>query len=121
MMRAAMADPLSDAQLERIVKLALGKRVPIAPAATDGGDPPQATTSAVEPTGNQQVAATQGGRKKNRVARRAARAALEAEDGSPTANGGQAPQGMKSQQCPVFGCTRKHAPSDCPTFLDMTP
>jgi hypothetical protein len=21
----------------------------------------------------------------------------------------------------VFGCTRKHAPGDCPTFLDMTP
>jgi hypothetical protein len=21
----------------------------------------------------------------------------------------------------VFGCTRKHAPNDCPTFLDMTP
>jgi hypothetical protein len=39
-MRAATANPLSDAQLERIVKLALGKRVPVAPAATVGGDPP---------------------------------------------------------------------------------
>ncbi len=39
-MRAATANPLSDAQLERIVKLALGKRVPVAPAATEGGDPP---------------------------------------------------------------------------------
>ncbi len=28
------------------------------------------------------------------------------------------PEGKK--QCPVFGCTRKHAPNDCPTFLDMT-
>jgi hypothetical protein len=29
------------------------------------------------------------------------------------------PQGKK--QCPVSGCMRKHAPNDCPTFLDMTP
>ncbi len=28
------------------------------------------------------------------------------------------PEGKK--QCPVFGCRRKHAPNDCPTFLDMT-
>jgi hypothetical protein len=39
-MKAATANPLSDAQLERIVKLALGKRVPVAPAVTAGGDPP---------------------------------------------------------------------------------
>ncbi len=51
-MRAATADPLSDAQLEQIVKLALGKRVPIASATMGGGDPPQATTSAMEPAGN---------------------------------------------------------------------
>jgi hypothetical protein len=61
---------------------------------------------------------------------RAARAAREAGNGSLTAGrgsgaGGQAPpvagppQGKK--QCPVFGCTRKHAPNDCPIFLDMTP
>ncbi len=184
-MRAATADPLSDAQLERIVKLALGKRIPIAPAATGGGDPSQATTPAVGPAaaGNQQaergveseeeseshasdlagpggsppatgkarpaspeprlaaqsssgtlaaqpsgtapqakaVVMTQGGKKKSRTARRAARAALGAGDGSPTADGGQAPPVMRSQQCPVFGWTRKHAPSDCPTFLDMSP
>jgi hypothetical protein len=182
-MRAVTADPLSDAQLERIVKLALGKRVPIASAAMGSGDPPQVTTPAVEPAGNHQAerkvesedeseghasdftgpeesppamsriqpaspelrgtaarplsgtsaaqlpdralqataaAATQGG-KKNRAARRAARVAREAEGGTPTADGGQAPPVMKSQQCPVFGCTIKHAPSDCPTFLDMTP
>jgi hypothetical protein len=53
--RAATANPLSDAQLERIVKLALGKRVPLAPAATAGGDPPQATTLAVEPAGGHQA------------------------------------------------------------------
>jgi hypothetical protein len=35
-MRAATANPLSDAQLERIVRLALGKRVPAAPAVTVG-------------------------------------------------------------------------------------
>jgi hypothetical protein len=183
-MRAATADPLSDAQLERIVKLALGKRVPIASATMGGGDPPQATTPAVEPASNQQAerkveskdegeshasdftkpgesppsmsrmrpaspelqgtvaqplsgtpaaqlpdtalqatttAATQGGKKKSRAARKAARAAREAEGSPPTADGGQAPPVMKPRQCPVCGCTRKHAPSDCPTFLDMTP
>jgi hypothetical protein len=66
------------------------------------------------------AAATQGNRKKNRVARRAARAAMEAEGCSPTAGGGQAPPVRRSQQCPLFGCTREHAPSDCSTFLDMT-
>jgi hypothetical protein len=27
----------------------------------------------------------------------------------------------KKVLCPVFGCTRKHALDDCPTFQDMTP
>ncbi len=81
------------------------------PAAQPSGTAPQAKAAVT----------TQGGKKKSRAARRAARAALEAEDGSPTADGGQAPPVMKSQQCPVFGCTREHAPNDCPTFLDMTP
>ncbi len=40
-MRAATAYPLSDAQLERIVKLALGKRVLAAPATVAGGNPPR--------------------------------------------------------------------------------
>jgi hypothetical protein len=196
-MRAVTADPLSDSQLERVVKLALGKRVPTAgrtskaaaahaaPDATGGGDSSQASALAMEPANNHQAerrvgsedesesraldpagpegsppvvgrirpalpelagvvaqsssrasvaqlscasppaeATAQGRKKKNRGARRAARAAWEAEDGSPTAGSGQAPpvigspQGKK--QCPVFGCTRKHAPNDCPTFLDMT-
>ncbi len=52
-MEAATADPLSDAQLERIVRLALGKRIPIAPAATGGGDHSQAATPAMGPAGNQ--------------------------------------------------------------------
>jgi hypothetical protein len=39
-MRAATANPLSDAQLEWIVRLALGKRVPAAPAVTAGKTPP---------------------------------------------------------------------------------
>jgi hypothetical protein len=75
------------------------------------------------------TAAAQGGKKKNRAARRAARAAREAGNDSPitghgSGTGGQTspvagpPRGKK--QCPVFGCTRKHAPNDCPTFLDMT-
>jgi hypothetical protein len=71
------------------------------------------------------AATTQGGKKKNRAARRAAKAAWKAEDVSPTAGGGQAPSMMGppqgKKQCPVFGCTREHAPNDCPTFLDMTP
>jgi hypothetical protein len=59
-MRAATADPLSDSQLEQVVKLALGKRVPAgatskaatahaASAATGGGDPSQASAPAMEP------------------------------------------------------------------------
>jgi hypothetical protein len=54
-MMAAMANPLSDAQLERIVKLALGKRVPAAPVVMTGGDPPQATTAAARPAGDHQA------------------------------------------------------------------
>jgi hypothetical protein len=46
-MRAATAYPLNDMQLERIVKLALGKRVLEAMAATAGRDPPGATISVV--------------------------------------------------------------------------
>jgi hypothetical protein len=47
-MRAATAYPLSDAQLERIVKLALGKRVPVPPAVTAGGNPPPDDSSGGE-------------------------------------------------------------------------
>jgi hypothetical protein len=54
-MRAVTAYPLNDAQLERIVKLALGKRVLEASAATAGRDPPRATTSAVRTVGGPQV------------------------------------------------------------------
>jgi hypothetical protein len=54
-MRAVTAYPLNDAQLERIVRLALGKRVLDASAATAGRDPPQATTSAVGPAGGHQA------------------------------------------------------------------
>jgi hypothetical protein len=39
-MRAVTAYPLNDMQLERIVRLALGKRVLEATAAMAGGDPP---------------------------------------------------------------------------------
>jgi hypothetical protein len=203
-MRAATADPLSNSQLERVVKLALGMRVPAAgptskaaaahaAPAGGGGDSSQASAPAMELTEDQQAerrvesedesesrasdptrpegspptmsrvrptspeppgvaaqsssgasvtqlsgasppaevaAAAQGRKKKNRAARRAAKGAWEAGNGSPitghdSGTGGQAPpvagspQGKK--QCPVFGCTRKHAPNDCPTFLDMTP
>jgi hypothetical protein len=67
------------------------------------------------------TAAAQGGKRKSRAAKKAARAALEAEGGSPATDGNQAPPVRRPQQCLVFGCTREHAPSDCPTFLDMTP
>jgi hypothetical protein len=46
-MRAVTAYPLNDMQLERIVKLALGKRVLEATTATAGGGLPGATTSVV--------------------------------------------------------------------------
>jgi hypothetical protein len=67
------------------------------------------------------MAAIPGGKKKSRAAKKAARAALEAKSGPPATVGNQAPPVRRPQQCPVFGCTRKHAPGDCPTFLDMTP
>jgi hypothetical protein len=183
-MRAATANPLSDTQLERIVKLALGKRVPAAPAIVAGGDPPQATTSAVRPAGDHQVGPevvsgdegeshvtdctgpegpppargvvrpaspglreavalrpsgaptaqppsgnpsvetmvmVPGGKRKSRAARKAARAALKADGGLSATGGNQASPAERPRQCPVFGCTREHAPGDCPTFLDMTP
>jgi hypothetical protein len=62
-----------------------------------------------------------GGKKKSRAAMRAARAALEANGGPPAADGNQAPLLERPRQCPVFGCTREHAPDDCPTFLNMPP
>jgi hypothetical protein len=54
-MRAVTAYPLNDAQLERIVRLALGKRVLEATAATASRDPPGATTSVVTTIGSPQV------------------------------------------------------------------
>jgi len=54
-MRAVTAYPLSDVQLERIVKLALGKRVPVTPAVMVGGNPPQATTATAKPGGDHQT------------------------------------------------------------------
>jgi hypothetical protein len=62
-----------------------------------------------------------GGKRKGRAARRAARAALEVSGGTSAADGNQVPLYERPRQCPVFGCTREHAPGDCPTFLDMTP
>jgi hypothetical protein len=54
-MRAVTAYPLNDMQLERIVKLALGKKVLEATAAMAGGDPPGATTSVVRTVGSPQT------------------------------------------------------------------
>jgi hypothetical protein len=54
-MRALTAYPLNDVQLERIVRLALGKRVLEATAATAGRDPPGATTSVVRTVGSLQI------------------------------------------------------------------
>ncbi len=54
-MRAVTAYPLNDAQLERIVKLALGKRVLEASTATAGRDLPRATISAVRSISNLQA------------------------------------------------------------------
>jgi hypothetical protein len=54
-MRAVTAYPLNDMQLERIVRLALGKRVLETTAATAGRDPPGATTSVVRTVGSLQT------------------------------------------------------------------
>jgi hypothetical protein len=54
-MRAVTAYPLNDTQLERIVKLALGKRVLEASTTAAGGDLPRATTSAVGSVGGLQA------------------------------------------------------------------
>ncbi len=54
-MRAVTAYPLSDTQLERIVKLALGKRILEAAITTASGGPPGATTSMVRTIGDPQA------------------------------------------------------------------
>jgi hypothetical protein len=54
-MRAVTAYPLNNAQLERIVRLAPGKRVLDASTTTTGRDPPQATTSAFGPASGHQA------------------------------------------------------------------
>ncbi len=54
-MRAVMAYPLNDTQLERVVKLALGKRVLEVSTTTAGRDPLWATTSAVRSVGGLQA------------------------------------------------------------------
>jgi hypothetical protein len=54
-MRAVTAYPLNDTQLERKVKLALGKRVLEAKTATEGRDPHGATTSVVRTVGSPQT------------------------------------------------------------------
>ncbi len=184
LMRAVTAYPLNDMQLERIVKLALGKRVLEATTATAGRDPPGATTSVVRaidspqtrpeamsddgseshrtdstepeelpfasrtarpampssggaaaercsevPAAQQPIGgspkvtttAIPNGKKRSRAARRAARAAAEIGGVTSAASGEQGPTEERPRQCPVFGCTRRHDPGDCPTFLDMTP
>jgi hypothetical protein len=54
-MRTVTAYPLNDAQLERIVKLALGKRILEAAITTAGGGPSGATTSMARTIGDPQV------------------------------------------------------------------
>jgi hypothetical protein len=54
-MRAVTAYPLSDAQLERIVKLAVGKRILEVAITTSSGGPLGATTSMVRTIGDPQV------------------------------------------------------------------
>jgi hypothetical protein len=183
-MRAVTAYPLNDMQLERIVKLALGKRVLEVTTATAGGDPPGATTRAVgtinssqtrpevmseggsescrtdstepgelpsasratrpttpssegaaaekssetptaqQPSGdppNVTATATPSGKRRGRAARRAARRATESGGVTPAASSEQGLAREELRSCPVFGCTRRHDPGNCPTFLDMTP
>ncbi len=54
-MRAVTAYPLSDVQLERIVRLALGKRVHDAPTAMASGNPSQVTTATIGSASGHQV------------------------------------------------------------------
>jgi hypothetical protein len=54
-MRAVTAYPLSDAQLERIVRLALGKRVLDVSTAIANGNPSQVTTATIGSAGGHQV------------------------------------------------------------------
>ncbi len=49
------AHPLSDAQLERIVRLTLGKRVLAVASATASENPPRVTTSVVGSAGGHQA------------------------------------------------------------------
>ncbi len=163
-MRAVTAYPLSDAQLERIVRLALGKRIPDASTTMASENPPQVTTSAAGTTGGHQAGpevmsedegeshgtdctgsegpplasrvvqptsprlveaaalepsgtpavqppggepsimamiTVPGGKKKNRAARRAARAAMEVSGETPAADDNQVPlhEGRGSVRC----------------------
>jgi hypothetical protein len=54
-MRAVTAYPLSDAQLERVVKLALGKRILAVPTTMASENLPQATTLASRPASDHQA------------------------------------------------------------------
>ncbi len=69
--------------------------------------PLKSSASTAQPPGGvpsvKTMAAIPGGKKKSKAAKKAARAALEAKNGSPTAVGDQAPPEGKPQQCPVFG------------------
>ncbi len=105
--------------------LARGVVRPTSPEPAEAAAPEPSEEPAAQPPGGdpsiKTIIAVPGGKKKSRAARRAARAVLEAKGGSPAADGDQTPLPERPQQCPVFGCTREHAPGDCPTFLDMTP
>ncbi len=89
---------------------------PVEAAALDSSGAPAAQPPGEDPSIKTMITVP-GGKKKSR----AARAALEANSGPPAVDGNQAPLSERPRQSPVFGCTREHAPGDCPTFLDMTP
>jgi hypothetical protein len=105
--------------------LARGVVRPTSPKPVEAVDLESSGAPAAQPPGGDPSIKTMitipGGKKKSRAARRAALAALEANGGPPVADGNQVPLSERPRQCPVFGCTREHAPGDCPTFLDMTP
>ncbi len=199
------ADPLSDSQLERVVRLALGKRVPVAveaskavvayaaaakassndaprtpraasefarihhpkrrlepenesenrsPEPTGAGESPQAAgeaqsapperrlataqASPAAPTTPPESAAAPSGAtaktKKKKAKTKAAEASTgtatgaEPKETSPIAEAGteappaaEPPRRKRMHFFPVFGCTWKHTPDNCPTFRDMVP
>jgi hypothetical protein len=100
-MRAVTSYPLSDTQLERIVKLALGKRVLVAKSATEGSDPPGATTSVVRTGGSPQT----GPEVRSYDGSESHRTDSTEPEGPPSASGTARPVSLSSEGIAAEGCS----------------